>query len=285
MRTHTISLIGFGLGICLLAGSLIVWSFTKSGVVNNIQTQADQTSFAITSPDNQSITSLDSDSDGLKDWEEALRGTDPKNPDTDGDGTPDGEEVKEGRNPLKKGPDDVLDQKTLSLGNTFNLGVTLPKTTTSSTQKTNTQEEKPSETKDLNVIFGNSIVIAVQTQTNRVPDEMNRLNNLLTTTDDASFTAMQAVADSYTTLADDISALSSPTQASPIKNNLATGYLGVATTLQKIIDTHSIDSSLFESYNAEVTRVQGALLSLVSYFKDERTVFGPDDPGRIFTAY
>jgi len=56
----------------------------------------------------QNISSLDSDSDGLKDWEEALWGTDPKNPDTDGDGTPDGEEVKEGRNPLKKGPDDKM---------------------------------------------------------------------------------------------------------------------------------------------------------------------------------
>lgn len=45
----------------------------------------------------------DSDSDGLKDWEEKIYGTDPNNPDTDGDGTPDGEEIKAGRNPLKSG--------------------------------------------------------------------------------------------------------------------------------------------------------------------------------------
>jgi len=45
----------------------------------------------------------DSDNDQLKDWEEALYGTDPKNPDTDSDGTPDGEEIKAGRNPLEKG--------------------------------------------------------------------------------------------------------------------------------------------------------------------------------------
>jgi hypothetical protein len=44
---------------------------------------------------------IDSDHDGLPDWEEALYGTDPHNPDTDGDGTPDGEEIKEGRDPLK----------------------------------------------------------------------------------------------------------------------------------------------------------------------------------------
>ena len=50
----------------------------------------------------------DVDADGLKDWEEALWGTDSNNPDTDGDGTKDGEEVKLDRNPLKAGPDDVL---------------------------------------------------------------------------------------------------------------------------------------------------------------------------------
>ncbi len=38
---------------------------------------------------------LDSDGDGLKDWEELLAGTDPKNPDTDGDGIPDNEEVQD----------------------------------------------------------------------------------------------------------------------------------------------------------------------------------------------
>ncbi len=48
----------------------------------------------------------DGDSDGLKDWEEGLWKTDPKNPDSDGDGTFDGEEVRNTRNPLKAGPDD-----------------------------------------------------------------------------------------------------------------------------------------------------------------------------------
>lgn len=52
------------------------------------------------------IAKKDSDNDGLKDWEEALWGTDPNNPDTDGDGTNDGDEVNVGRNPLTAGPDD-----------------------------------------------------------------------------------------------------------------------------------------------------------------------------------
>jgi len=56
----------------------------------------------------KNYSELDSDNDALKDWEESLWGTDPKNPDTDQDGTMDGEEVKLGRNPTVKGPSDTL---------------------------------------------------------------------------------------------------------------------------------------------------------------------------------
>lgn len=51
---------------------------------------------------------IDSDNDGLKDWEEALWQTDPNNPDTDGDGTPDGAEVSANRDPLRPGPNDQV---------------------------------------------------------------------------------------------------------------------------------------------------------------------------------
>lgn len=56
---------------------------------------------------------LDTDGDGLRDWEESLWGTDLNNPDTDGDGTPDGEEVRLGRDPLIPGPNDVLEPSTI----------------------------------------------------------------------------------------------------------------------------------------------------------------------------
>lgn len=57
---------------------------------------------------NISISTKDSDEDGLKDWEEIIFRTNPYSPDTDGDKTPDGEEVKLGRDPLKSGPDDII---------------------------------------------------------------------------------------------------------------------------------------------------------------------------------
>ncbi len=55
------------------------------------------------------LTELDSDKDGLKDWEESLWATDSKNKDTDGDGTSDGKEITLNRNPVVKGPKDSLE--------------------------------------------------------------------------------------------------------------------------------------------------------------------------------
>lgn len=51
---------------------------------------------------------IDTDKDGLSDWEESLYGTDLNSPDSDGDGYLDGEEVISKRDPLKRGPDDFL---------------------------------------------------------------------------------------------------------------------------------------------------------------------------------
>jgi hypothetical protein len=53
-------------------------------------------------------TSADTDGDTLLDWEESLRGTNPREADTDGDGTSDGAEVAAGRDPKVAGPNDSV---------------------------------------------------------------------------------------------------------------------------------------------------------------------------------
>ena len=52
---------------------------------------------------NAQFQELDTDNDGLKDWEEFLYQTDETNPDTDGDGSSDGSEVARGYDPLVPG--------------------------------------------------------------------------------------------------------------------------------------------------------------------------------------
>lgn len=57
------------------------------------------------------ISELDSDNDGLKDWEEHLWGTDAHNADSDGDGARDGDEVDANRDPANAALDDSLETR------------------------------------------------------------------------------------------------------------------------------------------------------------------------------
>lgn len=59
----------------------------------------------------QDMKVIDSDSDGLMDWEENIYGTSINSTDTDGDGYLDGEEVLSNHDPAKKGPNDLLVKK------------------------------------------------------------------------------------------------------------------------------------------------------------------------------
>lgn len=52
---------------------------------------------------------LDTDRDGLKDWQETLWGTDKSNADSDADGAKDGDEIESGRDPKIAGPEDSLE--------------------------------------------------------------------------------------------------------------------------------------------------------------------------------
>ena len=56
---------------------------------------------------NWSNADIDSDGDGLKDWEEEIYGTDIEKADTDGDGTDDKTEIAQSRDPLKSPPDEI----------------------------------------------------------------------------------------------------------------------------------------------------------------------------------
>lgn len=89
-------------------GALALYGYKKNSNTN-YTSSSNQNPFTVATSSIDTPTSqIDSDHDGLPDWEEALYGTDPHNPDTDGDGTSDGKEIALGRNPLVKGPKDFL---------------------------------------------------------------------------------------------------------------------------------------------------------------------------------
>ena len=104
---------------------MVVGAFIWSSMEPKLSAEAVLPSVATSSmAASASLAVIDTDKDGLKDWEEALWGTDPKKVDSDNDGTEDGEEVVAQRNPAKAGPndgvtlpfsDETVDAETLTL--------------------------------------------------------------------------------------------------------------------------------------------------------------------------
>lgn len=89
--------------VSFLIVSGFIWAAKK---LNDPQKISFKKSNDLNSTNNQ--PEIDSDNDGLFDWQEQLFGTDKHNPDTDNDGTKDGDEIKQNRDPLKPGPSDKL---------------------------------------------------------------------------------------------------------------------------------------------------------------------------------
>ncbi len=80
---------------CAISLGSILWALNaKPAQKSANQVRSDQTAGAAENlvMISSDASDIDTDKDGLKDWEEALWKTDPKNPDTDGDGVKDGEE-------------------------------------------------------------------------------------------------------------------------------------------------------------------------------------------------
>lgn len=98
--THLTVLIGFLL-LCLppaIFSKTVIYEYDDFGFLRQAQTVSgsvfDYDFDPIGNRKRMTITPLDSDGDGLSDWEEVtIYGTDPNLPDTDGDGLDDGEEV------------------------------------------------------------------------------------------------------------------------------------------------------------------------------------------------
>ncbi|MBL7155510.1 MAG: hypothetical protein ISS88_03385 [Candidatus Portnoybacteria bacterium] len=108
LKTILVALI-LAIGLILFVGS-----YSKKGAFSQINIWGGKETI-IESQDK------DTDSDGLRDWEEELYKTSPYDPDTDNDGYLDGEEINSGHNPLVKGPGDEIFLFPLPLGEKYNI--------------------------------------------------------------------------------------------------------------------------------------------------------------------
>lgn len=105
MRTPSKKVIYFLICSAIIVTGIITYSVYQNKKPEIIVPEIAEQNLSVV-VDNQ-YENVDTDADGLLDWEETLWNTDPKKSDTDNDGTKDGQEVALSRNPNKAGPDDV----------------------------------------------------------------------------------------------------------------------------------------------------------------------------------
>lgn len=101
MLRKILSFLGTKIGISLLAALVIIGAAFALSRTEPTEKESGEALIARRAA--ELALDKDSDGDGLKDWEEAIYGTDPNNPDTDGDGIPDKDDVK---NPTEAEPGD-----------------------------------------------------------------------------------------------------------------------------------------------------------------------------------
>ena len=154
--------IGLSIVVALV---LIAVAFSFRNTVGDEAVNNSDNLSAATSTSFETFKQIDTDKDGLPDWQESLYGTDPKKADTDGDGTPDGEEIKAGRDPLKantapKGqtPNDKMDSKIIA-----------------QEERTQADYEKLNETQKFSRDFFSNFIASQPADRQMTQDEQNTL--------------------------------------------------------------------------------------------------------------
>ncbi len=235
--------------------------------------------------------SLDADTDGLLDWEEALWGTDPRLADSDTDGTTDGDEVRLNRNPRKPGPNDASEGLLLDISEprVVQSRVQQPKRTETPAAKevlpTTTALPLPASDPELKA-FGNELATLIMNTTNQEAETAfwkKAVGNTKMTTE--LLQGFSELAKKYAALAGNIGRVPTPGKAAGIRNGLQTAYQGYADAVGLIAKTPTGSYMSKEGVTAYAERTLAlarAAVAVSDFFYAEHVVFSKNEPGNIF---
>lgn len=265
------------------------------------------------------ILLTDEDEDGLLDWEETIRLSDPKNPDTDGDGTLDGAEIKAGRNPTVAGPDDTLKETTLPktdankpiyehytpgtlsdqwsqnlIGNFLN-NINNPEFTPEASQELFTKLVTDVDTMtDVKIDLKLEDVKTFDFNEDQVKEYGNSLaiinadyiKKLTETKNGDSKTYLNNISEVYYSTANLIMQLDVPAPLAAIHLEMAKNLIQVGESISTINNKSQTDPLLalfsIQNYN-EAAESQTRMYTTVSkYFKDNGIIFESNEPGNIW---
>ncbi len=213
--------------------------------------------------------SLDSDSDGLKDWEEALWGTDPHNPDTDGDGVSDGDFAKkqQEQNIVRPTQKENIETEIKITQKTEETGLT--------TQK-EVFQENPLKT------YGNSlgVLLSIQAQKNR--QDLAVWNAFFEDRSEKNKNSLLLISNSHLKLSQDIPSIQNiPEKSLSLNTKIALSHK----ELSEIIKDIALSKEEFinyEIYSKSVGKNTNIFIDTVRFFQNNNIRFSSKESGFIF---
>jgi hypothetical protein len=213
---------------------------------------------------------IDTDQDGLKDWEEVLWGTDPSKADSDGDGVGDKEFVSK-------------QQETISAR---------PTTKENSTETSTAQSKPPIKTPVTKApevkqpenqlkVYGNTLGVFISAQAQKNSLELQIWNTFFEKKSQTSRDALRNVGLSYGILAQNIQDITSiPEKALVSNTKLSNSYKTLSEIILRIANTE--DSAEYETYSKAVVTATNDLIDIIRLFQNNNITFTSKEPGFVF---
>lgn len=232
----------------------------------------------------------DTDGDGLLDWQEELYGTSKKLRDTDGDRVTDAQEIAQGHNPLIYGEglndENVIPQNKIFLEPEF---AVFPSEGISTQQEFSQNQTTGAEGNSREVLLRaeiNTLAVAVRNNYTEASQDTDLFNKLFLRDPDINVDPIKEIIARYRftskVIVEDIvyQELSLEARA------LGLGFLGVAETLEILIDSQGVTdqeySRALQEYVAASLELQETILSIHNYVKGRSITFSDDEPGSFF---
>lgn len=289
-----------------------VWE--KIPATNNDQVQMikDQQQLLLS----ESKREIDTDNDGLPDWQERLYGSDILVSDTDGDGTSDGDEVFARRDPTKKGPNDkltMLVDPNIATSSTDIDGIrkeyiikTVLKNLETTDEETVRELVKKLDPKlfrarfeviDLNVAsasddaalreYGNAFGVLIKKYTTvEHRNEEGILADALPKKSTEALKELQYPAITYRAFTDDLRKLAVPLPLADAHLRIVNGYDIMARAvlnMQKIYTDPIVGAAAYQMYLKQRIEVTQGYAELVNQFREKNIVFEKTESGAPFT--
>ena len=225
-------------------------------------------------------TEIDTDGDGVKDWEEKLRGTDPNTPDAARKSAADEVVIRLAERRAEKMPTP-----------TQTTGETRQETETPAVR---TQKNSAVETAEGVALhsFGNALGAALAQVANDAFERQtqNTLNAVVN--EGAKLATLAPLADSYRSAASALREVAPPAVAAggaaALLGKIQSGYANVANALATLAATGGDKKQQGENwmrYSDAVLALGQALNETIGFFRERNISFSPSEPGSLFSAF